>query len=268
MSKQTISGTREWAASSVNVMLGCRHDCRYCYARSSAVRSNRCDVADWPNEVAQASLIGKDYGKRQGTVMFPTTHDITLGNAEHTLPVLDRLLAAGNKVLIVSKPSPEIVAEMCKRFDGYKERILFRFTLGSISDPVLRLWEPGAPCAAGRVAALRHAYEAGFATSVSMEPMLDTDEDEIVACYEAVAPFVTDYVWLGKMNKAMERLQRNGFGNDTIIMEAAVMLVDSQCNSRIHSLYARLRDRPHVKWKESIKEVVGIPVPMEVGLDV
>jgi len=263
-----VSGTREWASSSVNVMLGCEHDCRYCYARSSARRFGRVEPGQWADEVVQPKLLRKGFAKREGTVMFPTTHDITPDNLEHTGVILGRLLAKGNDVLVVSKPHLSVVTDLCQRFAEYKDQILFRFTIGSNYDRTLALWEPGAPTFSERLGALKHAYEQGFKTSVSMEPMLDLGEDYIVNTFRYVEPFVTDAVWLGKMNKATERLKRNGFGKDITLMRAAEALVASQCDERIQLLYDRLKDEPKVKWKESIKAVVGIEIPTEAGLDV
>jgi DNA repair photolyase len=265
---RAATGTREWASSNVNVMLGCEHDCRYCYARSSARRFGRVEPGQWADEVVQPKLLRKGFSKRKGTVMFPTTHDITPANMEHTLLILGRLLAKGNDVLVVSKPHRLTVETMCAAYAAYKDQILFRFTIGSCNDDTLTLWEPGAPDFQERLGALKHAHRQGFKTSVSMEPMLDTQEERIVHTFRSVVPFVTDAVWLGKMNKATERLKRNGFGDDVKLMRAAEALVESQRDERILALYARLKDEPRIKWKESIKSVVGIEIPTEAGLDV
>lgn len=269
MTKKTpVSGTKEWAATNANVMLGCSHDCRYCYARSTAIRFGRVTPDQWNQEQVQPNLAAKGYGKRTGTVMFPTTHDITPSNLEHTGATLRALLEAGNNVLVVSKPHPEVIDTLCRDLVAFKDQILFRFTIGSMNDDVLRLWEPGAPSFGSRAGSLVIAWERGFATSISMEPMLDTEEEAIVACFKRLEPYVTDAIWLGKMNKATERLVRNGFGGDAEILAAADALVASQSDERILALYARLKDEPKVRWKESIKKVVGLEVPTEPGLDV
>jgi len=74
-----VSGTREWARSNVNVSNGCSHDCRYCYARNMAVRFKRKTAETWHLEEIDKDKVSKGYGKRRGTIMFPTTHDITPG---------------------------------------------------------------------------------------------------------------------------------------------------------------------------------------------
>lgn len=266
--KKTVSGTREWASSNANVMLGCKHDCRYCFARSSAARFGRKDPELWPIEVVQSNLADRRFGKRKGTVMFPTTHDITPDNLEYTGAILHRLLEAGNDVLVVSKPHLSVITTLCKDLEAYKDQLLFRFSIGSVDNEVLTLWEPGAPDYEERRESLKHVFNAGFRTSVSMEPILDTTESHILQTFNDLESFVTDAIWLGKMNKAVERLKRNGFGDNEPLMTAAAELVESQSDERITALYAKLKDEPKVKWKESIKKVVGIAVPTEAGLDV
>jgi DNA repair photolyase len=198
--------------------------------------------------------------------MFPTTHDITLGNMVHTLPVLRAMLEAGNKVLVVSKPHPVVIQTICSDFANFKDSILFRFTIGSANDETLRFWEPGAPSYIERVACLACAHATGFQTSVSMEPLLETDEDIIVALVEGLASYVTDSIWLGKMNKPIERLTQNGV-YDAETAKWTADLMASQSDERIKALYGRLKNHPKVKWKESIKAVVGLDLPTEAGLD-
>ena len=46
--KPIISGTREWAVENVNIILGCPHKCRYCYARANALRFGKIKrAAEW-----------------------------------------------------------------------------------------------------------------------------------------------------------------------------------------------------------------------------
>jgi len=83
-----------------------------------------------------------------------------------------------------------------------------------------------------------------------------------------LAPFITDSIWLGKMNKVETRLRQNGFWEDPNVQEMALDLADSQTDGRILALYERLKDRPLIRWKESIKAVVGLEIPTEAGLDI
>jgi hypothetical protein len=44
--------------------------------------------------------------------------------------------------------------------------------------------------------------------------------------------------------------------------------VDFYDEKAVKALYARFKNDPMIKWKESIKKIVGIEVPVEKGLDV
>jgi len=255
MSK-AVSGTREWASHSANVINGCTHGCTYCYARSMAARFARQGPGGWTDEVPGGNALGRSPKKVSGTVMFPTTHDTTPGNMGVTLPALRGLLEAGNSILFVSKPHVEVITTIVRDFTEYRSHLLFRFSIGSDNDETLLFFEPGAPTFPERFACLQLAHRAGWATSVSMEPLLETDENRVVALVERLSPFVTDSIWIGKLNRASTVMRNNGTWNDK--SARAVRAVEaSQNNDRIRSLYARLNGRPLVKWKESITMVVG-----------
>jgi DNA repair photolyase len=265
--KKTVSGTKEWAATNANVMTGCSHGCLYCYASASAFRFERVEPGKWGDERVNKRALEKGYGKRKGTIMFPTAHDITPDNLSHCKTVLSKMLEAGNDVLIVSKPHLVCIRDLCEALKEFKDQILFRFTIGSVMRSILAFWEPNAPEPAERITCLKHAFENGFATSVSMEPLLDVKEDDIAKAVRAMEGLVTDAIWLGKANKLMDRLGRNKQLTEEV-EKRAQELIESQSDERIVSLYERFKDHPKIKWKESIKEVVGIEVPTEAGLDI
>lgn len=52
-------------------------------------------------------------------------------------------------------------------------------------------------------------------------------------------------------------------------MQAEVArIAREQDDEHIHTLDRRLRDIPGIRWKESIKTVIGLPLAAEPGLDV
>ena len=76
-------------------------------------------------------------------------------------------------------------------------------------------------------------------------------------------PFVSHSIWLGKMNRIEERVTV-----ESEAMERAVKrLADGQSDHHILRIYNELRDIDKVRWKESIKAVVGLELPSEPGLD-
>jgi DNA repair photolyase len=263
MDKKEVFGTKEWSDISANCQDGCEHDCAYCYAKATAVNSGRRTVDDWKENRPAFRKMKKAVKHSPCKVMFPTTHDILPENIDLCIKAIGKLLEAGHELLIVSKPHLQCIKKICAEFDDYKDRILFRFTIGSASDVVLSHWEPGAPCFAERVACLKFTFECGFETSVSCEPMLD---DNIGAVIVSVEPYVTDAIWLGKMNSAYDRLASNG-GTDEDF-DLLDILLRTQSDDRIHELYAQYASHPKIKWKESIKRVVGIEVPTEPGMDI
>lgn len=282
MAKKTVSGMKEWSSSSVNCMDGCPHDCRYCYAKADAIRFGRTTPDTWKDEKPRESTSGKRYGKRQGTVMFPTSHDITDGNIRYCLETLGGLLRVGNKVLVVSKPRLQIVKALCDTLANmadwahmdWKKQVLFRFTIGSMDPETLGFWEPGAPTFAERLCALMWVFENGWQTSVSMEPMLDDNLDDVIRLVRTVAPYVTDAVWIGKANNLRQRCSMNAGGNlDSRTDMMVLQLEAAWTDARIKDLYYRNINcdpelRPKVKWKESIKKVIGLEIPAEAGLDI
>jgi len=257
-----ISGTREWAVENVNCVTGCEHGCIYCYARSNAIRFKLISgKEEWEHPKVRQHDVEKKRKKIDGRVMFPTTHDITPGVLQPCIQVLRNLLEAGNQVLVVSKPHLECVKEICQEFEEYKDKILFRFTIGAFDDSILEHWEPNAPNFLERFSSLQHAYTEGFQTSVSVEPMLDAEN--VIELFQMLESFVTDAIWIGKMNQIKRRVEAVTEA-DKFYVER---ILNGQIDERITNIYQILKDEPKVKWKESIKKIVGLDLAEKAGLD-
>ena len=202
-------GTKEWADSNVNCYFGCSNNCLYCYAASMAFRFNRIvDIDDWKMMRLNEKAVNKQYKKREGRIMFPTSHDITLDREveENCMKVLDKLLNAGNSVLITTKPRFRVVRRICWRYRDIKEQIQFRFTITSSNDKTLKFFEPDAPDYLERLQCLEYAFHTGFKTSVSIEPYLDLDLTSLI---NDVQPHISESVWIGVMsqcNKVIAKL--------------------------------------------------------------
>jgi len=249
-----VTGTREWAKFSLNVVNGCPHGCLYCYANCMAARFNRLSAGGWTDETMREPPKRKTYS---GTVMFPTTHDLTPTNIHHTLPVLRRLLENGNQVLVVSKPHIDVIDRITTELDAFKSQVLFRFSIGSGRDKTLAFFEPGAPKFEERMNSLALAVARGWRVSVSMEPLLEPNENQVVALVEILQAAGAEEVWIGKLNRAKVNMTHNGHWNDR--SAAAVKVIqDSQTEDRIRSLGARLAGNPVVRWKESFKAALGV----------
>lgn len=257
------TGTQEWAASNVNLQDGCEHDCRYCYAKTMAIRFKRATSDSWKYPRIRQHDLNRGFTKRSGRIMFPTAHDITERNINECITVLVRMLAAGNELLIVSKPCLLCIKRLCDELAMYQAQIVFRFSIGSTDDAVLSYWEPGAPSFKTRLACLQYAYTRDFQTSVSGEPMLDGNPDALIA---AVRPYVTNSIWLGKINRLRQILPHN-CPHDPEVIRRGELLVATQTDAAINALYRLYRHDPLIKWKDSIKSVVGLSRPAAAGLD-
>lgn len=260
----TVFGTYEWAESNANFINGCKHDCKYCYSKAMAVRFRRKTPRNWKTEKIRKSSLKKKVNKTKGTIMFPSSHDIHPDQLDYSIEFLGNLLKPGNRVLVVSKPHLECIQTICDEFEEYRDSILFRFTIGSSNTNTLKFWEPGAPSFEERLAALEWAHNKGFQTSISCEPMLDNDIDDVI---EETIPYVTDAIWIGKANSLLRRLKVNGW-DDYKTIDKANELINWQSDSNIIGLYRRYEDNPKIKWKESIKSVIGLTIPTQKGLDI
>jgi len=249
-----LSGTYEWAGDTVNIQLGCEHNCRYCYARYDAVeRFHKCSSEDWVKPVIKFDR-DKKYPKYNGLVMFPSTHDITPKNIDVCMEVLHKLLAAGNRVLIVSKPHWPCVTRMCDNLSVFRDQILFRLTIGSTYNKVLEFFEPGAPNFTERISCLQYAHASGFETSVSAEPYLDPYVMNLV---EAVSDWVSETIWIGRMNKIKRRLDLTDVTDDQMRKFVEPMLVASG-DEFVKIIYELLKENPMIRWKDSVRKVMGI----------
>jgi uncharacterized Fe-S cluster-containing radical SAM superfamily protein len=260
--RRRISGTKEWSVESVNILLGCPHKCRYCYARANALRRRQVlSFEAWGEKYLR--LRAKEVTKRRvnvgGTVMFPTTHDIVPQFLEPCLEVMERILRAGNRLLVVSKPHLECIRAICERFAEHRAQILFRFSIGAADNAILSYWEPGAPSFEERVECLRHAFQQGFATSVSCEPLLDSPH--AAELFGMLAPYVTDSIWIGKMNGIAYRLEPD------VDPDAVRRIEEGQTDDAVRRVYAALKDEPQARWKDSYKQVLGLALADEAGLD-
>jgi len=262
--KKCVFGTREWAEANANFIDGCIHDCKYCYSKEMAIRFGRKTAKNWKEEEVRSNFHLINYKRLDGRIMFPSTHDISPLHLENSLTFLGKILQSGNKVLIVSKPHLLCIKAICNQFSKYKHEILFRFTIGSSDTETLNFWEPGAPSYEERLQSLIYAYQNDFQTSISCEPMLDNKIDNVIT---DVLPYVTDAVWLGKANFLLRRMKMNGITDSKSILKAK-QLLEWQSDEQIEELYERYADNPFIKWKESIKKVVDLEIPLMVGLDI
>ena len=255
------TGTREWAEVNKNIQKGCEHGCLYCYAYSNAKRFKQINNRkEWLNPKLNYGALNKKPYKAKGRIMYPTTHDILPQYINENIEFLKKWLEIGNEILIVSKPHFACIRRLVNSLQPYKKQIVFRFTIGSIHSAVLKFWEPGAPDFYERLRSLKVAFNQGYQTSVSVEPYLD---GEVEMLFHAVKPYVSDTVWIGKMNRIGQRVDQSNWSHND--MKFLDRVRRSQTDEAVWNLYNNLKDEPKVRWKDSIKRVIGIPEDEVVG---
>lgn len=248
------TGTRQWSNKSINFQNGCEHNCLVCYAKDMSIKYKQTTKNNWEKPIVRLKDVNKKISKwSESLVMFPSSHDITPKNIEEAMIVLRKILDADNEILIVSKPHYDCIKRICDEFTDYKNKILFRFTIGSYDNDVLKFWEPNAPGLNERMKSLKYAFISGYNTSVSCEPMMDNKVDKVI---DAVKPYVTETIWVGKVNLLWSRLERNTDMNEELVKKAK-QLEQWQSDPNILKLYDKYKNDPVIKWKDSIQKVVA-----------
>jgi len=261
--EKQVFGTSEWATKNANFISGCIHDCKYCYSKEMAIRFKRKTAKNWKKEEINFSQLNKVFKKTDGYIMFPSSHDISPENLKHSIKFLTNLLKNGNNILVVTKPHKVVIEAICTQFSDFKENILFRFTIGSNNTETLKFWEPNAPSFEERYSSLKYAYNLGFKTSVSCEPVLDSNTHQLI---NKILPYISDAIWVGKPNFLLRRLKMNGITDKKSLIKAN-SLNETLTNEWVLNLYEKHKDNAKIKWKESIKKIVNIEIPTTKGLD-
>ncbi len=245
------TGTKEWADHNVNCIKGCSNSCRYCYAKMMAKRFGRSTEESWNAMVINNKAVNKKYGKYNGRVMFPSTHDIIDEPElqEACFIVIRKLLEAGNEVLITTKPKLKVTEKIIETFSTFKEQIQFRFTITSINNLLLSFWEPNAPSYEERFESLKYAYDMYFKTSVSIEPFLDFEPQNLI---NVVSPYVTESIWLGPMNyipasnvQEEDKCYYQDIRNNYLV-------------GHLREIYEALKSNPIIRFKDSMDHRLGI----------
>lgn len=248
------SGTKEWAEVNCNFQRGCRNNCAYCYAKSMAIRFKTATAESWkdPQIVMPKSY---PHGK---TVMFPSSHDIDEYNVEYAIECLKRLLENDNKVLIVTKAQERAIDRIVNALLNMgdpciRAKVSFRITIGSRDNEILRIFEPHAPDFHERFTALKHLFYNAFPTSVSAEPLLG-GRIEFYQLYSEVEGYVSDKIWIGKMNMPKQRIMMN---TERVFSPVLLnWLMNEQTDDKMLALYGEYKDDPKVAFKDSIMNLV------------
>ena len=260
------------SGNNVNIFKGCENDCHYCYAKPGIGKWCRVSEGEWHLMKLNPNQYDVEPDLHDGMVGFSSTHDIVPDPSENfdaTLIMLGKLLRAGNDVLIVSKPYPECIERICQASEFYKDKILFRFTIGAMDDKILSVCEPNAPKYSKRKKSLDIAKKYGFETSVSMEPILDIDNVETII--EDLKPLVTEVIWLGTINhigkirataertyqRALKTNDKAKQDNVKAFLKVFSEITDKQTPKKLAALYETYKKDPKVMWKGDAMKTIA-----------
>ena len=250
------TGTKEWAKKNINISTGCSNRCLYCYAREMKSRLKQVKAENWGTEVIDEAKIAKSYRKVRNDdpsiydVMTPTVHDLTPATIEGMVTVLKKTLDSDNSVVIVSKPRLDCIKRLVEELNPWMAQIVFRFTITSKDDTLLKYWEPGAPGFDERLKSLEYAFNHGFTTSVSVEPCLNLPD--VANLVGIIDDFVSETIWIGKMNKVKLRVAVNNEEDRRMV----AALEAGQTDAVVLEVYNSLKNHPKIRWKDSFKETL------------
>lgn len=251
---KNIRGTEEWAETNLNFQKGCRNDCVYCYAKAMAIRFGTAIPESWKEPV----MAMPERFPKEKLVMMPSSHDIDRKNTSYAAECLKRLLDNNNRVLIVTKPRAAAIGGLISvltsaPYSAKKDMVTFRLSISTADEVLLRRFEPDAPDFHERLMALRELKLAGLRAGVSAEPLLggyDTFRD----LYARVKPFLTDEIWVGKLNQGRQRIHMNtGGAFDEALID---QILNHQSDSEMLRLYEAYKDDPLMRFKDSIMNIV------------
>jgi hypothetical protein len=231
-----------------------------------AIRFGRIkNLEEWKTMKPNWKAINKQYRKREGTIMFPTSHNITSENKEDCEIVLNKLLEAGNSVLIVIKPLFDIVADWCNKLHSYRDQIEWRFTITSLNLETSKFFEPGAPYPEERINALDYAFNEGYETSGLIEPYLDYDLRPLV---KKVEPLCTKSIWIGVMRKDIKFRLLSSFLRQKALLDDKQekeriwrfvrLLSDLYTVDHVREIHQQFKDRPLIRFKDSIRNILEL----------
>lgn len=256
MSEKYLFGFSEWGNGKYdkrNTVYGCSHKCKYCGVAARASSVHRRSSAQWSVEEVNGAALSAEIQKKDELFIYPTSHDITPEHLDIHLQQIRKILDAGNRLLICSKMHYDCVVAICDANSDKVAQLNLRCTIGSRDSSILRWWEPGAPDYGERKSAVEYAFNHGFDTSLSCEPMLDCNIEAVV---EDMRPIVSESIWIGKMNNVRQNLTLNGVTGPVAEAKASVLLAWQNDDSNIMRLVKKYADDPLIRWKESIKRVI------------
>lgn len=244
----------QWSSYSYNFIASkktCRNDCFYCYMKPmrSRMKKTMDDIEDLfvcnKEKVDKGWRESNDETKR--VYMFPSSHDIFPENVDDYITIAKKMLEAGNKIICVTKPRIKCIKTICEELSDYKETFMFRFTITTSNNATIKLMEGNSTMFEERLECLKYAYQCGYDTSISMEPLLEDPTNVIQQC----ADYVTKSIWIGTMS-SMDVLRKN---QPEEIQKEFDRLDKLYSKKSLTDMVKKFRDNKKVYWKTSVMRI-------------
>ncbi len=182
----------------LNAYVGCEHRCAYCYARfMKRFTGHREPWGEFVDvKINAAELLAKEIGrKRKGRVWISGVCDAyqPLERKYRLTGQCVEILAENGWPFTIQTKSPLVVRD--REWIRKAADCEVGFTIATADEKVRKIFEPGAPPIASRVAALEALHSAGIQTFVMIAPLLPGAEG-LVALLKGKA----DHVLIDRMN--------------------------------------------------------------------
>jgi len=89
----------------------------------------------------------------------------------------------------------------------------------------------------------------GYQTSVSAEPLLDKNVDQLI---NQLSHYVTETIWIGKPNLLLSRTKINGFGDLETIERCNELMSWITDPDFLLDLFYRYKANPMICWKDGL----------------
>ena len=205
---------REYSPLAVNLYTGCEHGCDYCYVFSSLAMSRANPDVIKPRdgilEKLEKDCISKQDKSKPVLLCFTCDPYQPCSELYGTTRAALQILRRNNiPFRVLTKGG----LRATKDFDLYSDKDEYGVTLTLMDEALSRKHEPKAATPKDRIESLKIAHDKGIATWVSIEPVLDPKQSEMLI--ENTLDFVDIYK-VGKLNHYNIKVDWNSFGASVI----------------------------------------------------
>lgn len=212
---------REYAALACNIYRGCDHGCTYCYAPRVTHNNRFVESQARQNFLQKLNKNAKKHRRTDKRVLLCFTTDPYQRldvKLEITRRAIEILHQHDIPVQVLTKGGSRALRDL----DLFTNRDMFAATMTFIDEQDSLKWEPNAATPDDRMKTLRKFSEAGVATWVSLEPVIDPQQslevirvtNEFVDMYKVGKlnhhPLANKIDWKAFAIEAVELLERRG----------------------------------------------------------